>query len=54
MRRERDLYPMPNIKPLGMMIHLLSHQRTLGHECKGFFEILKLLRTGDGISISKH
>ena len=54
MGRERDLNPIPNIKPLGMMIHLLSHQCALSHERKGFLEILKLIRTGNGIPIGNH
>ena len=48
---ERDLDPVVNVEPLGMMIHLVRLERTAGHEAEGGIEIRKLKRALNGVTV---
>ena len=40
-RRQRDVHPVPHVGPLGMVVHLLGHQRDPRHEAEGGVEVLE-------------
>jgi predicted Zn-dependent protease with MMP-like domain len=50
-RCQKNLYPVVDIEPFGMVIHLLGQERDPGHEGPGLAESAKMKGLADGITI---